>query len=341
MIADLLELVYQHDELALCDATVRREALGRLFAHHGVEDVEGAVTLVSDEIDGFGPLTALMTEAGVTDILVDGPDAVWVDRGAGLVKSGVAFESTEHLMRWCERVMAEGGTRIDWARPISDARLRDGSRVHAVLPPIAPHGPLVSIRRFSPGVATLDDLVELGTLDPPQASLLRTAVEGGDSIVISGATGAGKTTLLGALLGACPSSERVIVIEELPELDTSHHVSLVGRSSGPDGRGEVSLGELVTASLRMRPDRIIVGEVRGPEAGAAFHAMATGHRGTMLTVHASSTARAKRRLVELALLSKRSPSERALALGFESSVDLWVQLERIDGRRRIVEITSG
>ena len=335
---DLRELVYQHDEIADLDPAGRRLALRQILSDAGVEDVAAGVAYLADEIDGSGPLSGLMNDDAVTDILVNGPDEVCIERDGVLMPTGCRFDSTEHLMQWCERQIARAGGRVDTSSPIADARLPDGSRIHVVLPPVAPSGPLVSIRRFGACPLTLDELVELGSMTGAQAEILRSSITGGHSLVVSGATGTGKTTLLNALLDEVSPSERVVLIEELPELraNGTNRVSLIGRSANAEGRGSVSLAELVRASLRMRPDRIVVGEVRGPEALPALWAMRTGHSGTMLSIHAASVADASRRLVQLALMSDHAPSEDTLRHEVESCVDVHVHLGR-HGRNRVVE----
>lgn len=339
---DPLALVYEHDEIADLDAAARRLALRDIFMSAGVDDVARWIGRAVDEIDGFGPLAALMREESITDILINGPDEVWIERDGLLTETTSPFASVEQLTTWCERTITRAGARIDTSHPIADARLDDGSRIHVVLPPVAPGGPLVSIRRFPERGFTLDDLVERAALDGWQANTLRTAVAEGRSIVVSGATGAGKTTLLGALLSVVPPSERVVVIEELPELQklTRNKVSLVARTANAEGAGELRLNSLVRAALRMRPDRIVVGEVRGPEALPAIWAMRTGHAGTMLSVHASDAADAARRLVDLALMAERTPSETSLTREVGSAVDLYVHMSRSDGVRKVVEIVG-
>ena len=338
--ADPLELVYEHDQIADLDPAARRLALRSIFTAAGVEDVAGHVARAADEIDGFGPVSHLMRDETVTDILIDGVDEIWVDRDGRLVPAGCSFDSVDHLTEWCERVITRAGGRVDGAHPIADVRLHDGSRLHVVLPPVAPSGPLVSIRRFPERAFTLEALTELGGVRAADAETLRSAVVEGRSIVISGATGSGKTTLLRALLALVAEGERVGVIEELPEISSAapQHVSLVARPPNAEGRGEVTLERLVRGALRMRPDRIVVGEVRGPEALPAIWAMRTGHAGTMLSVHAAEAASAGRRLVDLALTSAAAPSESSLEREVSSGVDVFVHMGRRDGKRIVEEV---
>ena len=340
--ADPLELVYEHGEIADLDPAERRLALRSIFSAAGVGDVAAHVARAADEIDGFGPISHLMRDGTITDILIDGVDAIWVERSGDLVPAGCSFDSIEHLTDWCERSITRAGGRVDGAHPIADARLSDGSRIHVVMPPIAPNGPLVSIRRFPQQAFTLDDLVACDTLSRAEAAMLRSAVGEGRSIVVSGATGSGKTTLLRALLAVVPAAERVIVIEELSEIGCagSKHVSLVARAPNAEGKGEVSLDLLVRGALRMRPDRIVVGEVRGSEALPALWAMRTGHAGTMLSVHASGAASAARRLVDLALMSPAAPTEASLEREVSSGIDIYVHMCRRDGARVVDEVIT-
>jgi len=337
---DPLELVYEHDEIADLDPAARRLALRTIFTAAGVDDVAGHIARVADEIDGFGPISELMRDDSLTDILINGKDEIWVEREGRLVPAGCAFDSVAHLTAWCERCITLGGGRVDSSQPIADARLADGSRMHVVLPPVAPGGPLVSIRRSPANGLSLDDLADRGTMSRTDAGILEDAVGDGRSIVVGGATGSGKTTLLRALVALVPPLERVVLIEELPELGCTapNRVSLVARPPNAEGKGEVSLEQLVRAALRMRPNRIVVGEVRGPEALPALWAMRTGHAGSMLSIHAADALDASHRLVDLALMAPRSPSESSLAREVASAVDIYVHLSRQDGSRKVDEL---
>ncbi|HWC15321.1 MAG TPA: ATPase, T2SS/T4P/T4SS family [Actinomycetota bacterium] len=335
----LRELVYAHDEIADLDPVERRVALRAIVAEAGVEDLAAAVDAIANDIDGFGPLTALLADEHVTDVLVNGPDHVQVERAGRLEQADVSFLDRDDLCSWCERMVSAHGGRVDTSHPIADVILHDGSRLHVVLPPIAPNGPLVSIRRPARTPYSIDELVALGLMDQPTARRLTDHVHSGASLVVSGATGSGKTTLLDALLQEVPPTERVVSVEELAELRAGHNrVSLVARQANCEGRGWVPLDELVRAALRMRPDRIVVGEVRGAEALPALWAMSTGHRGSMLTVHARSARDARRRLVDLALASNHAPAEETLAAQVAEAVDVSVHLERRDGRRSVTEV---
>lgn len=338
MTSRLWEVALAHDRLAELDAAERRLALRELAIEAGCPDVPRAVREVADALDGAGPLTDLLADPQVTDVLVNGPDEVWVERAGHLTRTDIRFASREDLELLIERLFGRAGARADASMPLADARLLDGSRIHCAMTPVAPDGPLLSFRRH--GFASLDlgALRSLGFLTEDQALRLRSCVVDGASIVISGATGTGKTTLLGALLSEVPAQERIVTIEETAELgpDHPHTVRLVAKPANIEGNGAVDLGSLVRASLRMRPDRIVIGEVRGAEASDALGAMKTGHRGSMLTIHARSPAGAIDRLVYLCALS--GAPERSVRREIESAVDIVVQLARVGATRAVSEI---
>lgn len=335
---DLRALLYEHDEIADLEPAERRLALRALAVEAGAD--LGTVGRLADEIDGFGILTHLMSDDAVTDVLVNGSGEVWVDRAGCLVRTNVCFAGEEALVAFVQRLVGRAGVRLDRSHPIADARLADGSRLHVVLPPVAPDGPLVSVRRFPPVRFDLDDLVEREMLLSEQADALRSYVSDRRTIVISGRTGTGKSTLLDALLRCVPDSERIVTIEELPELHPAgeHRVSLIARGPNVEGNGAIGLDDLVRASLRMRPDRIVIGEVRGAEALPAIEAIGTGHEGSMLTVHARSASFVQERLITLALRSSASSSEEALRRELDEILDVVVHLERHEERRRVAEI---
>ena len=334
---ELLEAVWAHEELADLDVGERRLALRSLIASN---ELDCSIQELADWVDGWGPLSSLMRDPEVTDVLVNGPDEVWVERAGYLVPEGALFRDADELNRLLERLLGEAGVQANASRPLVDARLKEGSRLHVVLPPVAPRGPLVSIRRFPREGFRLDDLVARGMLEQDHAERLMTAVSERLTIAISGGTGSGKTTLLNALLGCIGPDERVVVVEESAELRPlcTHWVSLIARAKNADGRGEIDLASLVRAALRMRPDRIVVGEIRGPEALAALAAMSTGHPGSMVTIHARSGNEALNRMVALALSARTGLSESALTSSVCAAIDVTVHLERIGGRRRVAEI---
>lgn len=325
----LLDRVLDNDWLAALDPAQRRLALRDLLTPD--ELAAGTLAEVAEHVDGYGPLAGVMARPGVTDVLVNGPHEVWVEQNGALCPVDVRWPDAAALRDFVDRLLARGGAAADASNPVADARLPDGARIHVVLPPIAPHGPLVSIRLFPSIRFTIDDLVAKGMLDDSEAETLTSLVRTRTSVVVSGATGSGKTTLLNALLALVGDDERVVTIEETPELGpfSSHLVSLTARTPNVEGAGGVDLYALVRASLRMRPDRIVVGEVRGREALAALAAMATGHEGSMLTVHARSAAEAPDRLAYLA--GKDVGAVRR-------AVGAFVHVTRDDGRRRVAEI---
>lgn len=340
----LLRLLEGHEQLAELDPAERRLALRSVVrpASAGVE-APGLVAQLSDWIDGYGPLTPLMSDPDVTDVLVNGPAEIWTERAGRLQRESVRFDDCAHIWDLIERLLGVAGARADAAHPIADARLTDGSRLHVVLPPLSGSSPLMSIRRFPEHAWSLEALEERAFLNRGQRELLLDAVASKRTITVGGGTGTGKTTLVNALLGCIDAKERVVVIEETPELAPvcEHWVSLVARSPNIEGRGAVDQSELLRAALRMRPDRIVVGEVRGAEALIALQAMATGHEGSMVTVHSRSAADVAHRLVDLASMAPHAPGEEALRRRVRASLDLIVQVGRHGGRRRVLEIIDG
>ena len=299
----------------------------------------GVVDRVVAELVGWGPLEPLLADPLVTDVLVNGPDEVWIERAGALVRTGIAFAGPESVVAAVERVIAPLGLRLDRASPAVDARLPDGSRLHAVVPPAAVDGPVVAIRRFRAAIGGLDDLVAAGGLDARGAGLLAAAVRDRRNLLVSGGTGSGKTTLLNVLSGEIPGGERVVTVEDAAELRLHGHVvRLEARPPNAEGAGEITLRTLVRHALRMRPDRIVVGEVRGPEALDLIQAMSTGHAGSMGTVHANGPDEALWRLETLALSGDTRVPERAVRRMLRSAIDLIVHLERRGGVRRVVAI---
>jgi pilus assembly protein CpaF len=343
MIDELLDRVFDHDELAKLAAPERRLALRELLVESGLEgDAGPIVRRLADEIDGHGPLTGVMADDSITDVLINGPGDIWVEAEGRLRPAGVRFESHSHLRRWIDRTLGSAGARVDQARPIADARMSNGARVHVVLPPVAPQGPLVSVRRFPREGLSLEALKKRAFVDDQQAALLEDLVGQRRSVVISGRTGSGKTTLLNALLGLVNEDERVVLVEETQELSPHrrNHVSLLARPANVEDRGGIDLDVLVRAALRMRPDRIVLGEVRGAEARAALGAMSTGHQGSMVTVHAASVPDALERMVDLALGHSSNVSEPSLRRQVSRAFQAGVHLGRAasDGRRRVEQL---
>jgi pilus assembly protein CpaF len=299
-----------------------------------------AVRAVTDELTGLGPLAPLLADPGVTDICVNGPDQVWVERDGRLERTAIRFPSRADLVALVQRVVAPLGLRVDEARPWVDARLPGGERFHAVVPPLAPDGPLVTIRAFARRRLSLADLVARGSLDHATGQLLGAMAAAGVTTVISGSTGCGKTTLLNVLAGAIPGRERILTIEDAAELDTRapHVVRLEARPPNVEGRGEVPLRELVRNALRMRPDRIVVGECRGGEVLDMLNAANTGHRGMLTTIHAGSADEVPGRLEAMALSAPGAVLEVVRRL--VGAVQAIVHLERSDHGRRVAAVAA-
>jgi pilus assembly protein CpaF len=295
------------------------------------------------ELLGLGPIQPLLSDPAISEIMVNGHDDVWVERAGLVYKVNVRFDDEEHLRRIIERIVNRVGRRIDEGSPMVDARLSDGSRVNAVIPPLALRGSYLTIRRFRDMPLDTKALIEKGTLTPKSARFLELAVAGGANILISGGTGTGKTTTLNVLSAAIPDGERIVTIEDAAELQLNqvHVLPMESRPSNAEGAGRVSIRDLLRNSLRMRPDRIIVGECRGAEAVDMLQAMNTGHDGCMTTIHANTTRDALSRLETLVLTSGIELPARAIREQIASAFDLVVQLERmVDGSRRIVAITE-
>lgn len=298
--------------------------------------------IVRDSV-GLGPLEVLLGDPAVEEVMVNGPERVYVERRGLLEPTEVAFESEEELRNAIERILAPLGRRVDELSPMVDARLADGSRVNVVIPPLAIDGPSLSIRRFGVSRPGPDELVALGTLTPEQREQLERAVADRRSVLVSGGTGSGKTTLLNALSSFVDSDERVVTIEDAAELrlQQPHVVRLESRPAGVEGRGEVTIRDLLRNALRMRPDRIVIGEVRGVEALDLLTALNTGHEGALSTVHANSPADALRRLETLALMAGVGLPHAAIAEQVQRGIDLVVHLQRQpDGSRRVTEIAE-
>jgi pilus assembly protein CpaF len=309
----------------------------------GAADREALVARILRDTVGLGPLEDLLADPQVEEVMVNGPDRVYVERGGRIEPADVAFAGEEELRNAIERILAPLGRRIDELSPMVDARLADGSRVNVVIPPLAIDGPALSIRRFGARRPGPRELVELGTLEGPQLALLEGAVAGRRSVLVSGGTGSGKTTLLNALSGFIGEGERVVTIEDAAELRLRrrHVVRLESRPASVEGRGEVTIRDLLRNALRMRPDRIVIGEVRGAEALDLLTALNTGHDGALSTIHANSPADALARLETLALMAGLGLPHEAIAAQVRRGVDLVVQLERrADGARRVVEIAE-
>jgi pilus assembly protein CpaF len=295
------------------------------------------------EILGLGPLEPLLADEAITEIMVVGAKHLYVERQGRIQRVNVSFEDDDHLMRIIERIVAPLGRRIDESSPTVDARLKDGSRVNAVIPPIALQGPILTIRKFFKTPLTVDDLVRLGTITEEAIEFLRASVIGRTNIVVSGGTGTGKTTFLNVLSSYIPPEERIITIENAAELQLrqDHVVTLESRPPNVEGKGQISIRDLVINSLRMRPDRIVVGECRGGEALDMLQAMNTGHDGSMTTLHANNTRDALSRLETMVLMAGMELPHRAIREQVSAAIDVIVQLDRMrDGSRRVISITE-
>jgi pilus assembly protein CpaF len=307
------------------------------------DDRERLAEEIGDDILGHGPLERLLADETVTEIMVNGPYDVWVERKGRLYETTVRFTDESHLRRIINKIVAQIGRRIDESSPLVDARLPDGSRVNAIIPPLSLSGPLVTIRKFSKKRYGLQDLVQLGTLSTETVEFLQRCVLSELNILISGGTGSGKTTLLNALSGAIPESDRIITIEDAAELrlHQRHVLRLEARPKNIEGEGEIPIRELVRNSLRMRPDRIIVGEVRGSESLDMLQAMNTGHDGSLCTVHSNSPRDALSRIETMVLMAGFDLPMRAIRQQVASALDLIVHLERLeDGSRKVTCITE-
>ena len=301
------------------------------------------IEAVVSEIAGLGPLDALLQDAEVTEIMVNGPAQIYVERHGRLTKTGLAFEDEAHLRRIIERIVAPLGRRIDEASPTVDARLPDGSRVNCVIPPLAVHGPALTIRKFAPVPFVVEDLIRFGTLTVPMAAFLKACVAARLNILVSGGTGSGKTTTLNALSSFIPPDERIVTIEDAAELQLQqeHVVALESRPANLEGKGEITIRHLVRNALRMRPDRIVIGEVRGGEALDLLQAMNTGHDGSLSTVHANSPRDVLSRLETMALMAGTELPMRAAREQLAAALQLVVHQARLrDGSRRITHITE-
>jgi pilus assembly protein CpaF len=295
------------------------------------------------EILGFGPIEILLSDESVSEVMVNGPKDIFVERKGNLTRANVVFENNDHVMRIIDRIVAPLGRRVDESSPLVDARLPDGSRVNVVIPPVALNGPTVTIRKFSVKPLTIDDLIRFGSMTPEIAELLRGCVVGRLNMVVSGGTGSGKTTLLNVMSNFIPDDERIITVENAAELQLQqdHVVTLESRPPNIEGRGEITIRDLVINCLRMRPERIVVGECRGGEALDMLQAMNTGHDGSLTTLHANEPRDALSRLEVMCLMAGMDLPVRAIREQVASALDVICQQSRLrDGSRRIMKITE-
>jgi pilus assembly protein CpaF len=295
------------------------------------------------EILGFGPLEILLADENVSEIMVNGPDKVFVERKGKITKTNIIFESNEHVLKVIDRIVSPLGRRIDESSPYVDARLPDGSRVNAIIPPLALNGPTLTIRKFEKDPLTIDDLIRFGSMSSETAEFLKACVKSRLNIVVSGGTGSGKTTLLNVLSSFIPNDERIITVENAAELQLrqEHVVTLESRPPNIEGKGEVTIRDLVINCLRMRPDRVVVGECRGGETLDMLQAMNTGHDGSLTTAHANSPRDMLARLETMCLMAGMDLPVRAIREQVASAVDLIIQQTRLrDGSRKVVNVTE-
>ncbi|HJJ17484.1 MAG TPA: CpaF family protein [Bacilli bacterium] len=298
--------------------------------------------LIDDEINGYGPITELLEDKNITEIMVNSPKEIYIEIDGQIIKDeSVSFINEEHIIRTIQRLIQPMGRTIDASNPMVDSRLLDGSRINAVIPPLSTKGPVITIRKFKESMTTIDDLIRIGSLTPWMARFLDAAVKGKLNIIVCGGTGSGKTTLLNILSGFINDNERIITIEDAAELrlEQNHVISLETRTMNYESGGEVTIRDLVINSLRMRPDRIIVGEVRGKEAFDMLQAMNTGHDGSLTTIHANGPMDALNRLETLVLMSGLDIPIKAVREYIDNAIDLVVNIDRMnDGKRKITSI---
>ena len=330
---DLHEQVHRAvtEQLALDRTPLTREERRRI------------VRELTDDILGYGPLEPLLRDDDVTEVMCNNWDQIFIERDGKIERTQTSFADNAHLLRIIDKIVSQVGRRVDEASPMVDARLPDGSRVNAIIPPLSLRGPTLTIRKFSRDPYTMDDLIQFGTLTPKSAQFLAACVRGKLNVLISGGTGTGKTTTLNALSAFVPGDERIVTIEDAAELQLQqeHVITLEARPPNIEGQGEVRIRELVRNALRMRPDRIIVGEVRGAETLDMLQAMNTGHEGSLTTIHANSPRDALSRLETLVLTAGVDLPLRAIREQISSAFDLLIQINRlVDGSRRVTNVTE-
>jgi pilus assembly protein CpaF len=339
----------------LFDSTLTQEQLQAYVAQEITELMTSApfplsvaerhrlVEEIIDDVVGLGPLERHLADDTVTEVMVNATDPIYVERAGVIEQTDTRFVSVDHVRRVIERIVAQVGRRIDESSPMVDARLPDGSRVNAVIPPLAVDGPVLTVRKFAREALRIDDLIALSTVNRPVADMLSTCIQGGLAVLVSGGTGTGKTTLLNVLSSFVPEHERIVTIEDAVELQLHqrHVIRLESRPPNIEGRGEVAIRDLVRNALRMRPDRIIVGEVRGAEALDMLQAMNTGHDGSLSTIHANTPRDALSRVETMVMMAGLDLPTRAIREQVASALDLIVHLHRFrDGSRRVTQVTE-
>lgn len=319
------------------------EVLNERKEHLTLVERQRVASAVMDEIYGFGPITGLLADSSVSEVMVNGTHRVYVERKGKLELTDVHFRDENHIYHIIDKVVAPLGRHVDESSPMVDARLPDGSRVNIIIPPLALNGPTITIRKFAADPLTRNDLISFGTMSYDMADFLKACVEGRLNVLVSGGTGSGKTTLLNVLSSFIPHNERIVTIEDAAELQLQqdHVVTLESRPSNTEGKGRISIQELVVNSLRMRPDRIIVGEVRSGEALDMLQAMNTGHDGSLTTIHANTPRDSLSRLETMVMMSGMDLPSRAIREQVASAIQLVVQVSRyIDGSRKISKISE-
>jgi len=344
-------LLVSNDDLSLVDIDKVKQTIGKTFDdclqeqnllyNHNIR--EKLLQWVIDDLIGYGPIEPLLNSPDITEIMVNGPDAVYVERFGMIEPTAVHFEDSAHLMRIIDRIVSPLGRRVDETMPMVDARLPNGYRVNATIPPLSLDGPILTIRKFAVRPYTVQDLIANGTMTVQLASFLKACVEGRINVVISGGTGSGKTTLLNVVSSFIPAQERVITIEDTAELQMyqRHVVRLEKRPPNIEMKGEITIRQLVVNALRMRPDRIVVGECRSGEALDMLQAMNTGHDGSMTTIHSNGPRDALRRIETMVLMVGMELPLKAIREQIASSIQLVVHIERLrDGTRKVVQVSE-
>ena len=345
LVSELGPRLFDVEDSAAVRSGVEAEIADQLAGETGLsrDDRRRLAAEIADDIFGYGPLERLLADPTVSEIMVNGPKDIWIERAGLLSQTALTFTDSSHLRRIITKMVGQIGRRIDESSPLVDARLPDGSRVNAIIPPLSLSGPLLTIRKFAQNRFAVSELIEIGTLSEDAAKFLENCIHAQLNILISGGTGSGKTTFLNALSAAIPDSDRIVTIEDAAELqlDQQHVLRLESRPKNIEGEGEITIRDLVRNALRMRPDRIIVGEVRGAEALDMLQAMNTGHEGSLSTVHANAPRDALNRLETMVMMAGYELPLRAIRSHVSSALDLVVQLDRLDdGSRRVVEIAE-
>jgi pilus assembly protein CpaF len=345
LVSELGPRLFDVPDSASVRTTIGAEIKQRLQLEPGLagEDRERLGAEIADDIFGYGPLERLLSDPTISEVMVNGCDDIWIERDGRLSQAPLRFSDDSQLRRIITKMVGQIGRRIDESSPMVDARLPDGSRVNAIIPPLSLSGPLLTIRRFAKERFGLEELVSLGTISREATEFLCNSVLADLNILISGGTGSGKTTVLNALSAAVPDTDRIVTIEDAAELQLKqrHVVRLESRPKNIEGQGEVTIRDLVRNALRMRPDRIIVGEVRGAEALDMLQAMNTGHEGSLSTIHANSPRDALNRLETMVLMAGYELPVKAIRQHVAAALDLIIQLDRLDdGTRRVTQITE-